>query len=121
MTKLSEIMTSATPYITRRLKLVDKFAGSPELIHWQAIIKKHTQKANPHNAPKKSTDLKMKCAECGAAMRIPAHILEGKTQISIRCPDAKCGKLTYIKKSVKPPPQDKISKKDLERNMTYDE
>jgi hypothetical protein len=58
-------------------------------------------------------------------MRIPGKVFEGKSQISIRCPDAKCGKMTYLKKQAKPAPKgDEISKKEqreLERNLNYAE
>ncbi len=125
MTKLSELMTSSTPYITRRLKLIQEFAKSPELSRWQAIIKQSTAKPKPPVTAKNQTDIRMKCATCGTAMRIPAKILEGKAQISIRCPDAKCGKMTYLKKTPKPAPQgNDISKKEqreIERNLSYDE
>jgi hypothetical protein len=39
-TKLSEIFSSSTPYITRRLKLMAQFARSQELKQWRAVITK---------------------------------------------------------------------------------
>jgi Zn-dependent protease with chaperone function len=38
MTRLSELTTSSTPYITRRLNLLTQFARSPELAHWRSVI-----------------------------------------------------------------------------------
>jgi Peptidase family M48 len=124
MTKLSELINSTTPYITRRLKLLSQFAASPELSRWQAIIKSSTAKAKPPETVKKpADDIRMKCASCGTPMRIPSKIFEGKSQLSIRCPDAKCGKTTYLKKKASPAPKgDQISKKEqreIERNLNY--
>lgn len=38
LTKLSELTTSSTPYITRRLKFLTDFARSAELQKWRAVI-----------------------------------------------------------------------------------
>ena len=126
MTKLSELITSSTPYITRRLKLLSEFAKSPELARWQAVIKNFTTKVKPQepvNTP--DEDIRMKCASCQTPMRIPAKVFEGKSQLSIRCPNAKCGKTTYLKKKVSPAPKgDEISKKEqreIERSLNYAE
>lgn len=124
MTKLSELMTSSTPYITRRLKLISEFAKSPELNRWQTVIKSYTAKAKPQNVEKKpDEDIRMKCGSCKTPMRIPARVFEGKSSLSIRCPNPKCGKTTYLKKKANPAPQeDKISKKEqqeIERSMNY--
>lgn len=131
MTKLSELMTSSTPYITRRLKLIAKFAQSPELNRWQAIIKQYVEKAKANSQANDKKQLsnndiiRMKCSTCGTPMRIPAKVLEGKEQMAIRCPDAKCGKVTYLKKKINPAPKgSNVSKKvqrEIERSMTYDE
>lgn len=123
VTKLSELISSSTPYITRRLKLLANFAKSPELERWRAIINQHTAKAKPENTSKKDEDIRLKCATCGTPMRIPGKVMEGKSQLSIRCPDAKCGKMTFLKKQAKPAPKgDELSKKEqreLERNLNY--
>lgn len=131
MTKLSELMTSSTPYITRRLKLIAQFANSPELNRWQTVIKQYIEKskadAQANNQKQSSNNdiIRMKCSTCGTPMRIPSKVLEGKEQTAIRCPDAKCGKVTYLKKKITPAPQEnKISKKEqqeIERNMSYDD
>lgn len=123
MTKLSELINSSTPYITRRLKLLSQFAASPELARWQSIIKSYTAKVKPPEQSKKEEDIRLKCASCKTPMRIPAKVFEGKTQLSIRCPDAKCGKMTYLKMKVNSAPkEDQISKKEqreIERNLNY--
>lgn len=125
VTKLSELINSTTPYITRRLKLLSEFAKSPELERWQTVIKSYTTKVKPPEQSKKDEDIRLKCASCQTPMRIPAKVFEGKTQLSIRCPDAKCGKTTYLKKKVNPAPKgDEISRKEqreIERSLNYAE
>ncbi len=127
-TKLSELTTSSTPYITRRLKLMEEFAAQSDLQRWQAVIKQFTAEAAPAaattqnnvskisaeqpkiNAPESpsssakstlpavSADIRTKCSACATPLRIPAKILEGKQQISVRCPNAACAKVIVFKK-----------------------
>ena len=35
-------------------------------------------------------------------MRVPKKILEQKTELPVKCPNAKCGAITRLKKNVKP-------------------
>lgn len=125
MTKLSELVTSPTPYITRRLKLMAQFAQSPDLQRWRQLIGNYVKKSEPPKSGAKSDDLRIKCSTCAAPMRVPLKVLEGKEQLAIRCPNPKCKKLTTIKKSVKSQSgaetkQAPPAKKE-ERRMTYDD
>jgi Zn-dependent protease with chaperone function len=116
-TKLSELTTSSTPYITRRLNLLAEFARSPELKQWRTAIGKYAppapapaasasvQELRPANpaggkptASQASGDMRMKCSACNTPMRVPSQVLAGKQQISIRCPNTQCGKVVTIKK-----------------------
>jgi Zn-dependent protease with chaperone function len=145
MTKLSELTTSSTPYITRRLKLMAEFAKSPDLRRWADLIKNFAEKSEPksqtsrnqaQNLPKANVhpaknDIRIKCSACGSLLRIPAKVLEGKQQIAVRCPNAKCGKLTQLKKQVKGPAKGQEKKEvrsqpaeipnQMERNLNYDD
>ncbi len=38
MTKLSEMLSSSTPYITRRLNLMRQFANEPQMNYWRAML-----------------------------------------------------------------------------------
>jgi hypothetical protein len=48
--RLSELTTTSTPYITPRLKLLSQFAKSPELQHWRRMIA-HSIKQSAPPAP----------------------------------------------------------------------
>ena len=129
--KLSELMTTSTPYIHRRLRLLSQFAATPDLERWQGVIRQafeQSKKASPppqkaSSSPKKENNevVRLKCTACATPMRVPSRVLEGKTQMSIRCPNPKCGKLTYMKRSIKKGPANAPTKKEIARNMTYDE
>ncbi|CAN5704673.1 hypothetical protein BH18ACI1_BH18ACI1_23010 [soil metagenome] len=133
MTKLSELTTSSTPYITRRLKLMAEFAQSPDLKRWQTVISSYAERVapaavsgvSPQKPPQADSDLRIKCSNCRTPMRVPLKILEGKQQMSIRCPNAKCGKLTMLKKSVKSASAENKTPapmpNKLERSVNYDE
>jgi Zn-dependent protease with chaperone function len=41
--KLSEMFSSSTPYITRRLKNLSTYVASPELRHWRGVIERASQ------------------------------------------------------------------------------
>jgi DNA-directed RNA polymerase subunit RPC12/RpoP len=113
--RLSELTTTSTPYITPRLKLLTQFAQSPELKYWRKqisdSIKQAASKA-PANTPvappapnlpptAKPDALKVKCATCQTPMRVPLKVLEGKKELPVKCP--KCGKITRLKMNPKPP------------------
>jgi len=113
--RLSELTTTSTPYITPRLKLLTQFAKSPELKYWRKqisdSIKQAAAKASassaatppPRSLPPaaKPDSLKVKCATCQTPMRVPLKVLEGKKELPVKCP--KCGKITRLKMNPKPP------------------
>ena len=116
--KLSELTTTSTPYITPRLKLLTEFAKSPELQHWRKMIVGAIKQSAPKVAPKPATSdiIKLKCATCQTPMRVPLKILEGKKELPVKCP--KCGKITRMKKSVKPA-ENATTKINKEENLNY--
>jgi hypothetical protein len=130
--KLSELTTSSTPYISRRLSLLTQFAQTPELKRWHAVIARYSppvlrpaQTAPPPAIAKplaatlaatkaaakpnvtspslpSNGDLRVACAACKTPMRIPAQIINGKEKVSVKCPNAKCGKIVTLRKSARP-------------------
>lgn len=105
MLRLSELTTSSTPYLGPRLKLLTQYSESAELKHYSKYIKEMIAHAAPKPAtPSKpeAETLSVKCATCGTAMRIPRKVLEGKTELPVKCPDTKCGAITRLKKNTKP-------------------
>jgi Zn-dependent protease with chaperone function len=105
ITRLSEMMSSSTPYITRRLKLMSEFARSRELHHWHSVIKQFAPQPLRPNAPPppapKATEandtLRIACPNCKTGMRIPRQALAGKESLSVRCPNQACGKVNLLK------------------------
>lgn len=100
--KLSELTTSSTPYITRRLKILADFAQSPELLKWQKIIgqysadfKKLDEKKNAQMPPV-NDGLKINCTACGTMLYVPHKVLEGKEQLNVRCSNAQCRKVVTL-------------------------
>ncbi len=122
--KLSELTTSSTPYLGPRLKLLSQFARSPELQHSLKIISETIKASAPPPQPKPKADpdtLRFKCATCGGAMRIPKKVLAGKTDLPVKCPDAKCGAITRLSKN-KPPGKKAASAAvpvKMEENLNY--
>jgi len=105
MLRLSELTTTSTPYIGPRLKLLSQYAQSPEFQHSFNRIKATLAQAAPPKpkaeAKQPPKDLRIKCSACSSPMRIPMSVLEGKPKLSVKCPDAKCGKVTVIRKNAK--------------------
>ncbi len=112
--KLSQLTTSPTPYITPRLKLLTEFAKSQELLHWRKMISNAINQA-AQKAPAKQGGkpevIKVKCATCQTAMQVPLKVLVGKTELPVKCPNPKCGKITRLKKAVKPSAQELVAAK----------
>jgi Zn-dependent protease with chaperone function len=147
MVRLSELATSSTPYITRRLSLMAQFAASPELQRWRNVINQYAPlpqaqpktaapnqlpkpaqapptNQNGANEPKKTTaatsnEIKMKCAACSAPMRVPRTIFAGKSQVNVRCPNQKCGKISTLKIKQNPVQPETMPNKK-ERNLMCD-
>lgn len=136
--RLSELTTSSTPYIGPRLKVLSDFAKSQEMQYWRRMISEAIKQlppvpsapAAPPPRPMPQTAsakpaapddaIKLKCANCQTVMRIPQKALAGKTELPVKCPNAKCGKITRLKKKVKPAAQTADSQKSKldEENMS---
>lgn len=103
MLRLSELTTTSTPYIGPRLKLLSQYAASPEFqYHFQRIKTTLAQAAPPKPKPdttQRQKDIKIKCSACSKPLSIPMSAIAGKLQLSVKCPDIKCGKITVIKKN----------------------
>lgn len=106
--KLTELTTTSTPYITPRLQLLAEFAKGRELKYWRKFINDSIERGKAQlqpkpPAPKTLEDvIRIKCASCQTPMRIPRSVLEGKDVLPVKCPNEKCGKITRLKKQVKP-------------------
>ncbi|MEZ5425681.1 MAG: M48 family metalloprotease [Pyrinomonadaceae bacterium] len=126
-TRLSELTTTSTPYITRRLKLMAEFAKTPELSRWRGLIDHYVKQSAPQPAQEQSKAgdskdvLRVKCATCQTPMKIPVKVLEGKEELPVKCPNAKCGKITRLKKNAKPAEKAETAPKpaNFEENMNY--
>lgn len=125
MLKLSELTTTSTPYIGPRLKLLSQYAVSPEFDGYLKRIRESIARAAPPKAEKtasaKDDAIRVKCTGCGTAMRIPKSALAGKSELPVKCPDAKCGKVTTLKKNSKPAGASASSQQTKQRqeNMNY--
>ena len=105
--RLSEMTSSSTPYITRRLKLMSEFARSNELKHMHSIIRQYAPPVPAPNAKPIATrqpaaqpaedTLSIACPTCKTGMRIPREVLAGKDSLSVRCPNQQCGKVNLLK------------------------
>ncbi len=105
--KLSEITTSSTPYIGPRLKLLAQYARSDELKYCLHAISDSIKRGSPppQPAPKSKADanvLRFKCTTCGTPMRVPRNVLDGKTDLPVKCPNTDCGAITRLKKNASP-------------------
>ncbi len=104
--QLSELTTTSTPYITPRLRLLAEYARSGELQYWRKQIfdSVNRGKAALQPKPAEATEqnfIRIKCASCQTPMRIPQEVLAGKDELPVKCPNAKCGKITRLKKKAK--------------------
>jgi hypothetical protein len=148
MTQLSEMLSSSTPYITRRLNLIKQFTHEPHIQYWRGVIKslspvlqlpppavgvpnapvKPQTPQNPVNqttakpANKANDDsLKLNCGSCKTAMRIPKAALAGKASLNVKCPNAKCGKVITLKKQAAAPPKKQEEPLKNEAALSFDE
>lgn len=133
--KLSELTTSSTPYLSRRLKLLSDYEKSPELDYWRKLVKEairrsserkaaeekksgeqQNQLKSPTEPTKKPDFISVKCADCKTAMKVPLKVLQGKEELPVKCPNEKCGKITRLRKSAK---NIKPKRKQEQENLNY--
>lgn len=137
--RLSELTTTSTPYIGPRLKLLTEYARSPELAYWRKMISDSIRQAapkalpqgaqpqgvqtQPAKTPARPDVIRLKCAACQTPMRVPLKVLAGKTELPVKCPNPKCGKITRLKKSVRPAAKAAVAPKPKpnQENMSYDD
>ncbi len=114
MERLSELTTTSTPYLGPRLRLLSKFAASAEylqLVNWIKQTIASTVPPKPPaerpqqpvaTAPKQAvpTDgkrtLRIKCSACATPMTVAVKAFTGKEKLPVKCPSAKCGKITVV-------------------------
>jgi predicted Zn finger-like uncharacterized protein len=116
-TRIAEMLSSPTPFVTRRLKQLTQFAESPELAALRARIDPldppavapasaaapvpPVARAAPAPAvavPVPADIVRVKCPSCGSGIRIPRSQLAGKETLRVRCPKPECGKVLTMKK-----------------------
>lgn len=100
--KLSELTSSSTPYLGPRMKLLSKYAASPEYRQYTAAIADSIRRGAPPKPPPQAKAepnvLRFKCSTCDTPMRVPRKVLEGKTELPVKCPNPKCGVIIRLKK-----------------------
>ncbi len=127
VTRLSEVVSSSTPYITRRLKRMTEFFAKPEMERWEAVIRPLREaawatvlpvvsgapargKARPALArrpaagpspkpPEKmsAAGLRLTCPACHQRLEIPRAVAEGRGILRVRCPHPGCGRVMAIR------------------------
>jgi len=113
MTRMAEMVSSPTPFITRRLKLMTEFAKSSELANIRSTIGPLDLQAYPPPAaatpttaatpalkkPASSPDtVRVACPTCGTGMLVPRSELAGKDVFRVKCPKQDCGKIITLQK-----------------------
>ena len=106
---LSEWTMSSTPYLARRLRLMDEFFESDTLKGWRAIIDHWTRPPPPPPPVPDPNIVRLTCVTCGSPMRLAKKDLEGKEKAKVKCPNEKCGKVLEIT----PRPPDKAEVKRI--------
>jgi Zn-dependent protease with chaperone function len=107
LTRISEMTSSSTLFITRRLRLLSRFTREPELMRWAGIVRSlrparpgPTQPArlpvapSPVPPPKpvstsNQDSLRLVCAKCRTGLRVPYTVLQGKDALNVRCPQCR--------------------------------
>lgn len=122
--KLSELTTSSTPYLSRRLRLLSEFAGSSEINAWRDYITESIRRASAYK--QKQQQVKkiaekprfsvIRCSNCGSSLKIPETAWGGKDSLTVKCPNKDCGSLFKMKKSRK---KAEHTKRKFEENMNY--
>ena len=112
---LSEWTMSSTPYLARRLRLMEEYLQTDTLNGWRAIVEHWTKPKPPAPPPPDPNIIRLTCVTCGEPMRVNRKDLAGKEKAKVKCPNRKCGKLleiapkppnkAQVRRIVQPPPK----------------
>lgn len=116
--QVSEWTMSSTPYLARRLRLMNDFFASEGLTGWRAVIdhwldvERRAGQPPPRDVrpppqspePTIADGIKLTCIGCDEVMRVPRAELEGKATARVKCPNPACAKIL----EVTPKPPDKV-------------
>jgi hypothetical protein len=105
---LSEWTMSSTPYLARRLRLMDEYLQTDTLRGWRAIVEHWTKPKPPPPPPPDPNIVRLTCVTCGEPMRVNKKDLAGKEKAKVKCPNAKCGKVLEI--APKPPDKAQVKR-----------
>jgi hypothetical protein len=133
ITRLSEVVSSSTPYITRRLKLMTEFFAKPEMQRWGAVIRPLWEAALPSVLPVVSgapargkarpapvrppaarpaaplpgknpaAGLRLTCPSCRKRLEVPRAAAAGKDTLRVRCPHPGCKRVMSIQPNKREP------------------
>ena len=127
--RLAEAVTASTPYLTRRLKLLQEYEAAPEVHQFRHKIMNayKVQKEEARQAetsldsrpsqtePSKtarSKTIQFNCPECEKQIFLPTKGLAGKSAIAVKCPNLECQKVSRLsvpKAKEEPPTKSPIS------------
>lgn len=105
---LSEWTMSSTPYLARRLKLMDAYLETDMLRGWRAIVEHWTRPKPAAPPPPDPNIVRLTCVTCGEPMRVAKKDLAGKEKAKVKCPNTKCGKVLEI--APKPPDKAQVKR-----------
>lgn len=106
--RLAELVSSSTPYITRRLKLMNEFEASPQVSQFRSYlmqsIREQVQKnqqaiesSSSEPALETPEQIQIPCAACQSIMKLDSSILATNTKLAVKCPNANCEKVQIVK------------------------
>jgi predicted Zn finger-like uncharacterized protein len=132
MTRFTEMTTSSAMYTTRRLRLIGQAAREPDLMRSSQGLQPYRKQLSPSTqpvgggpvaahislrpseahppaspakppAPTPADSIRVICARCKTAMRVPLAVLRGKASFNVRCPQCQTV-FTLRPKSAAAPP-----------------
>lgn len=111
--RLAEAVTTSTPYLTRRLKLLQEYDATVEVKQFrhrimsayktqkaeaqqEAETQKEADQQQPPTEAEEPKPVSFKCPACQKQISLPTDNLEGKTAIAVKCPNSECQKISRI-------------------------
>ena len=111
--RLAEAVTSSTPYLTRRLKLMQEYestaavyqfrrkimsaykAQKAEAVKATAALEKKTTEQESGN-PQNSKAINFVCPKCESKIFLSKDNLAGKTAVAVKCPNSECQNVSRL-------------------------
>ncbi|MEZ6092647.1 MAG: M48 family metalloprotease [Pirellulaceae bacterium] len=125
--RLAELVTASTPYLSRRLKLMQEYDASPLVGQFRSAVISSLAQSRPAEAAKSngktneslkqtaSNRIVVSCPGCKKQISVERHFVSDSKPVGVKCPSQDCGQTILIRR--REATNEKISHPKFDENL----